>query len=85
MRTTRMSRISAVGCAALFALLGMSACGERNSSQAIDAVQSSSTSDGEPDAQSRDDIVAKTLSGESFSLRQALAEKPVVLWFWAPG
>jgi hypothetical protein len=32
-----------------------------------------------------DNFVAKTVSGETFDLSSALAQKPVVLWFWAPG
>ena len=32
-----------------------------------------------------DNFVATTVSGETFDLSNALAQKPVVLWFWAPG
>jgi hypothetical protein len=32
-----------------------------------------------------DDFTSPVVGGGSFVLSQALAEKPVVMWFWAPG
>ena len=71
---------------AVVALL-LSACGADSSSTSSVVVTTATPSQGvesEPSSKS-DNFVAKTVSGETFDLSSALAQKPVVLWFWAPG
>jgi PBP1b-binding outer membrane lipoprotein LpoB len=71
---------------AVVALL-LSACGAESSSTSSVVATTVTASQGvtpEPGA-NIDNFVAKTVSGETFDLSNALAQKPVVLWFWAPG
>jgi type IV pilus biogenesis protein CpaD/CtpE len=65
----------------------LSACGADSSSTSSVVVTTATPSQGvTPEAGANiDNFVAKTVSGETFDLSNALAEKPVVLWFWAPG
>ena len=66
----------------------LSACGaESSSTSSVVATTAAPTSQGVDPAPSSnsDNFVAKTVSGETFDLSNALAQKPVVLWFWAPG
>ena len=67
-------------------VIALSACGADSSSSDIVATttEPSQSSVTQP-ASNVDDFVAKTVSGETFVLSDALASKPVVLWFWAPG
>lgn len=68
------------------ALLGIAGCGENNSSQGIGVIATNEVLvDSSEPSSPPEDIVGTTLEGASFSLRAALAEKPVVLWFWSPG
>ena len=69
------------------AVVALSACGADSSSTSSVVVTTATPSQGvesEPGSNS-DNFVAKTVSGETFDLSNALAQKPVVLWFWAPG
>jgi hypothetical protein len=69
------------------AALGLSACGaDPSSNTAVVATVATPVqgADSHP-VSSTNNFVAKTVSGESFVLSNALAQKPVVLWFWAPG
>ena len=73
--------------AVLMIALALSACGaESSSTSSVVAVTEAPTQGVEPESGSNiDNFVAKTVSGETFVLSNALAQKPVVLWFWAPG
>ena len=65
----------------------LSACGAESSSTSSVVATTGAPSQGvdsEPSSKP-DNFVAKTVSGETFVLSNALAQKPVVLWFWAPG
>ena len=67
--------------------VALSACGADSSSTSSVVVTTATPSQGvdsEPTS-NVDNFVAKTVSGETFVLSNALAQKPVVLWFWAPG
>ena len=76
-------RGAAVCAVAVFAL---SACGtDSSSTPAVVDTTATSQSDESQSGSNIDNFVAKTVSGESFVLTNALAQKPVVLWFWAPG
>jgi hypothetical protein len=67
-------------------VIALSACGADSSSTvAIVATTASPQSTGSQPSSNADNFVAKTVSGETFVLSNALAQKPVVLWFWAPG
>ncbi len=69
------------------AVIVLSACGA-DSSSTSSVVATTGTSSQGVDSQpgsNIDNFVAKTVSGETFVLSNALAQKPVVLWFWAPG
>ena len=69
------------------AVIALSACGADSSSTSSVVVTTATPSQGvesEPGSKP-DNFVAKTVSGETFVLSNALAQKPVVLWFWAPG
>ena len=69
------------------AVVALSACGADSSSTSSVVVTTATPSQGvesEPSSKP-DNFVAKTVSGETFDLSNALAQKPVVLWFWAPG
>ena len=68
-------------------VIALSACGTDSSSSSDAVVATTATSQStEPQSDSNvDDFVAKTVNGETFVLSNALAQKPVVLWFWAPG
>lgn len=72
--------------ALVVAILALSACGADSSSSDVVATttEPSQSSVTQP-ASNIDNFVAKTVSGETFVLSDALAQKPVVLWFWAPG
>ena len=67
-------------------VIALSACGADSSSSDVVATttEPSQSSVTQP-ASNIDNFVAKTVSGETFVLSDALAQKPVVLWFWAPG
>ena len=67
--------------------VALSACGADSSSTSSVVVTTAVPSEGVDSGPSVkiDDFVAKTVSGETFVLSNALAQKPVVLWFWAPG
>ena len=73
--------------AVAIAVLGLSACGaDPSSNTAVVATEATSVQGaGSRPVSSTNNFVAKTVSGESFVLSNALAQKPVVLWFWAPG
>ena len=69
------------------AIMALSACGADSSSTSSVVVTTATPSQGvesEPSSKP-DNFVAKTVSGETFDLSKSLAQKPVVLWFWAPG
>jgi ABC-type glycerol-3-phosphate transport system substrate-binding protein len=69
------------------AVIALSACGADSSSTSSVVLTTATPSQGvesEPSSKP-DNFVAKTVSGETFVLSNALAQKPVVLWFWAPG
>lgn len=68
------------------AVLGLAACGaDSPSSDAVVATTALSQSTDSQPSSKINNFVAKTVSGETFVLSDALAQKPVVLWFWAPG
>jgi ABC-type glycerol-3-phosphate transport system substrate-binding protein len=72
--------------ALVVAVIALSACGaDSSSSEAGVATTSTAQSTGSQPSPNADNFVAKTVSGETFVLSNALAQKPVVLWFWAPG
>ena len=73
--------------AVLMIALALSACGaDSSSTSSVVAVTEAPTQGVEPESGSSiDNFVAKTVSGETFDLSKSLAQKPVVLWFWAPG
>ena len=73
--------------AVLMVAVALSACGADSSSTSSVVVTAAAPSQGvEPESGSNiDNFVAKTVSGETFDLSKSLAQKPVVLWFWAPG
>ena len=72
--------------ALVVAVIALSACGADSSSSDAVVVTTAPSQSTEPQAGSNvDNFVAKTVSGETFALSNALAQKPVVLWFWAPG
>jgi len=67
-------------------VIALSACGaDSSSSEAGVATTATAQSTGSQPSSNVDGFVAKTVSGEPFVLSNALAQKPVVLWFWAPG
>ncbi|MSO15100.1 MAG: hypothetical protein EXQ61_02140 [Ilumatobacteraceae bacterium] len=78
----RIRRLSIV----VVAVLGLASCGSDPSSSdaVVVTTESSQTTESQPGSNA-DNFVAKTVSGETFVLSNALAQKPVVLWFWAPG
>lgn len=66
--------------------VALSACGvDSSSTSSVVATTESLQSTGSQPSSNVDNFVAKTVSGETFVLSNALAQKPVVLWFWAPG
>ncbi len=68
------------------AIISLSACGaDPSSTVAVVATTASSQSTESQPGSNVDNLVAKTISGETFVLSNALAQKPVVFWFWAPG
>jgi PBP1b-binding outer membrane lipoprotein LpoB len=73
--------------AVLMIALALSACGaDSSSTSSVVAITEAPTQGVEPESGSNiDNFVAKTVSGETFDLSKSLAQKPVVLWFWAPG
>ena len=73
--------------AVLMLTIALSACGADSSSTSSVVVTTATPSQGvdsEPSSKP-DNFVAKTVTGETFVSSNALAQKPVVLWFWAPG
>ena len=72
--------------AVLMVVVALSACGaDSSSTSSVVVTTASSQSTGSQPSTTVDNFVAKTVSGETFVLSNALAQKPVVLWFWAPG
>ena len=73
--------------AVLMVAVALSACGAESSSTSfVVAITEAPTQGVEPESGSNiDNFVVKTVSGETFDLSKSLAQKPVVLWFWAPG
>jgi hypothetical protein len=72
--------------ALLVAVFALSACGADSSSTSDVVATTAPVQSNESGSDSNiDNFVAKTVSGETFVLSRALAQKPVVLWFWAPG
>lgn len=73
--------------ALVMAVFALSACGTDSSSinAVVTTTDASSQSTESQPGSNVDNFVAKTVSGETFVLSNALAQKPVVLWFWAPG
>jgi hypothetical protein len=68
------------------AVFALSACGaDSSSTSSVVATTASSRNAEAQTGSSVDNFVAKTVGGETFVLSNALAQKPVVLWFWAPG
>lgn len=69
------------------AAFGLSACGADPSSNTavVATVATPVQGAGSEPVSSTNNFVAKTVGGETFVLSNALAQKPVVLWFWAPG
>jgi hypothetical protein len=68
------------------AIISLSACGaDPSSTVAVVATTASSQGTESQSGSNKDNFVARTVSGETFALSNALAQKPVVLWFWAPG
>jgi len=67
-------------------VFALSACGA-DSSSTVDVVATTASPQGtvSQPGSNVDNFAAKTVSGETFVLSNALAQKPVVLWFWAPG
>ena len=76
-----------ISVAAVMVAVALSACGAESSSTSSVVATTGAPSQGvDPTPGSDiDNFVAKTVSGETFDLSNALAQKPVVLWFWAPG
>ena len=72
--------------ALVVAVLALSACGtdSLSSDVGVSTTATASNAEAQPGS-SVENFVAKTVSGETFVLSNALAQKPVVLWFWAPG
>ena len=69
------------------AVIALSACGTDSSytDAGVVATTASSQIISPQSGANLDGFVAKTVNGETFVLADALAQKPVVLWFWAPG
>lgn len=68
-------------------LVAISACGNdatTSTSSLSDASQSTSSIASSENA-AIDDFTSPVVGGGTFVLSKALADKPVVLWFWAPG
>lgn len=78
-------KLRSVAAVAVMAI-AFSACGaDSSSTNAIVGTTVTSPGTGSGSGTNSDNFVAKTVSGETFVLSDALAQKPVVLWFWAPG
>jgi hypothetical protein len=72
--------------ALVVAVFALSACGaDSSSTNAVVGTTATSQGNESENGANVDGFVAKTVSGETFALSNALAQKPVVLWFWAPG
>jgi len=69
----------------VLAALFMMGCGGDNASSVSDFNDQSPVVTDQPNGSLGTDLVANTLTGQSFLLQEALKDKPVVLWFWAPG
>ncbi|CAB4567690.1 unannotated protein [freshwater metagenome] len=66
----------------------LSACGKdaaSSSSSILESSQSSNSGSSGQESIGVDDFTSPVVGGGSFVLSKALADKPVVLWFWAPG
>jgi hypothetical protein len=71
---------------AMTVLLG--ACGQdatTSTSSIQDTSQFTTPAPSNSESVSIDDFASPVVGGGSFVLSKALAEKPVVMWFWAPG
>ncbi len=68
-------------------VLALSACGtDPSSTKDAAATTGPATSNSQIQSVAKiDDFIATTVSGQTFVLSEALSQKPVVLWFWAPG
>ncbi len=81
-----MRRLTVVGVMAMTVLLG--ACGQdatTSTSSLQDSSQSTTLAPSKPESVGIDDFTSPLVGGGSFVLSKALSEKPVVMWFWAPG
>jgi major membrane immunogen (membrane-anchored lipoprotein) len=81
-----MRRLVVVGAMAMTVLLG--ACGQdatTSTSSLQDTSQSTTPAPSNTELVGIDDFTSPVVGGGSFVLSRALAEKPVVMWFWAPG
>jgi major membrane immunogen (membrane-anchored lipoprotein) len=81
-----MRRLVVVGVMAMTVLLG--ACGQdatTSKSSIQETSQSTTPAPSNSESVSIDDFASPVVGGGSFVLSKALAEKPVVMWFWAPG
>jgi major membrane immunogen (membrane-anchored lipoprotein) len=81
-----MRRLAVVGVMAMTVLLG--ACGQdvtTSTSSIQDTSQSTTPAPSNQESAGIDDFASPVVGGGSFVLSKALTEKPVVLWFWAPG
>ena len=81
------AKVLIVGLSALLASCGSSSQGAGTNSAISDssAVAQKDLPSDSSLTNAADDIVATSVDGKSFSLREALTDSPVVLWFWAPG
>ena len=81
-----MRRLAVVGVMAMTVLLG--ACGQdatTSTSSIQETSQFTTPAPSNSESVSIDDFASPVVGGGSFVLSKALAEKPVVMWFWAPG
>ena len=68
-------------------LVAISACGKdaATSTSSLSGASQSTSSIASAENAAIDDFTSPVVGGGSFVLSKALADKPVVLWFWAPG
>ena len=81
-----MRRWAIVSVMAMTVLLG--ACGQDATTTTLpiqDTSQLTTLAPSNTESVGIDDFTSPVVGGGSFVLSNALAEKPVVLWFWAPG
>lgn len=69
----------------LFATFGFVGCGGNNPSSVSNSISNDTGAADVSQSSSDANVIATTLTGDSFSLQETLKDKPVVLWFWAPG